>query len=380
MAFRQAGHSFSESAGSAEIDGTTGKLPKFTGAHVIGDSSMSEDSTAITLTKRALFTGTSADAHGTVYVSGQSATQTKQIWIEGSDALHTAFEALNVVLRQTGTFDTTGSAATAGCIDLAVTSTRAAGAPLLTNTAINIACSGGDVNEAIHIVSGDISAASSTSVFGATTATSLSSGGGTFVVASDGTVTLGSKVGSFKVPGGSGANPQIELGTNLNDAFQINTKNTVAANTFAGIQIGGDTTVQSGVRPALLLYRGAGGIGASVEGGIAIAAGSGFPFVGMAANDLGVFHEGGGDLYLGADNSTFVAALKIKSSDNSVRALNGPLGVGGTAGPTWSAGTGTPEGAVTAPVGSLFSRTNGGAGTSFYVKESGSGNTGWVAK
>lgn len=43
-------------------------------------------------------------------------------------------------------------------------------------------------------------------------------------------------------------------------------------------------------------------------------------------------------------------------------------------------GTGTPEAAVTAPVGSLFLRTDGGASTSLYVKESGSGNTGWVAK
>lgn len=49
-------------------------------------------------------------------------------------------------------------------------------------------------------------------------------------------------------------------------------------------------------------------------------------------------------------------------------------------GPTWTQGTGTPEGAVTAPVGSLFSRTDGGAGTSLYVKESGAGNTGWVGK
>lgn len=43
-------------------------------------------------------------------------------------------------------------------------------------------------------------------------------------------------------------------------------------------------------------------------------------------------------------------------------------------------GTGTPEAAVTAPVGSLFLRTDGGAGTTLYVKESGTGNTGWVAK
>lgn len=44
------------------------------------------------------------------------------------------------------------------------------------------------------------------------------------------------------------------------------------------------------------------------------------------------------------------------------------------------AGSGSPEGAVTAPVGATYHNTTGGAGTSFYVKESGTGNTGWVAK
>jgi hypothetical protein len=43
-------------------------------------------------------------------------------------------------------------------------------------------------------------------------------------------------------------------------------------------------------------------------------------------------------------------------------------------------GTGSPEGAVTATVGSLYIRTDGGAGTTFCVKESGTGNTGWVCK
>ncbi|HVL65729.1 MAG TPA: hypothetical protein VM364_00575 [Vicinamibacterales bacterium] len=44
-------------------------------------------------------------------------------------------------------------------------------------------------------------------------------------------------------------------------------------------------------------------------------------------------------------------------------------------------GSGSPEGAVTAPVGAIYHRTDGGAGTSLYVKESGTGtNTGWVAK
>lgn len=43
-------------------------------------------------------------------------------------------------------------------------------------------------------------------------------------------------------------------------------------------------------------------------------------------------------------------------------------------------GTGSPEGVVTAVVGRLYLRTDGGVGTTLYVKESGSGNTGWAAK
>ena len=42
--------------------------------------------------------------------------------------------------------------------------------------------------------------------------------------------------------------------------------------------------------------------------------------------------------------------------------------------------TGTPEGVVVAPIGKMFLRTDGGASTTFYVKESGTSNTGWVAK
>lgn len=43
-------------------------------------------------------------------------------------------------------------------------------------------------------------------------------------------------------------------------------------------------------------------------------------------------------------------------------------------------GAGTPEGSVTGVVGDIYQRTDGGAGTCLYVKESGTGNTGWVAK
>ena len=42
-------------------------------------------------------------------------------------------------------------------------------------------------------------------------------------------------------------------------------------------------------------------------------------------------------------------------------------------------GSGSPEGAVTAPVGATYRRDDGGAGTTLYTKESGTGNTGWAA-
>jgi len=43
-------------------------------------------------------------------------------------------------------------------------------------------------------------------------------------------------------------------------------------------------------------------------------------------------------------------------------------------------GSGSPEGVVTANIGSIYHRLDGGANTSLYVKESGTGNTGWVGK
>jgi hypothetical protein len=43
-------------------------------------------------------------------------------------------------------------------------------------------------------------------------------------------------------------------------------------------------------------------------------------------------------------------------------------------------GSGSPEGVVAAQAGSLYCNTAGGVGTTLYVKQSGSGNTGWVGK
>lgn len=45
----------------------------------------------------------------------------------------------------------------------------------------------------------------------------------------------------------------------------------------------------------------------------------------------------------------------------------------------WLVGTGSPEGAVVAPIGSIYSRSDGGTDTALLRKETGTGNTGWVA-
>lgn len=59
------------------------------------------------------------------------------------------------------------------------------------------------------------------------------------------------------------------------------------------------------------------------------------------------------------------------NADHAVPAAGFALGDGG---PTLSAGSDDPEGNVTAPAGSVYLRTTG----VFYVKASGSGDTGWV--
>jgi hypothetical protein len=79
-------------------------------------------------------------------------------------------------------------------------------------------------------------------------------------------------------------------------------------------------------------------------------------------------------------------ALRVETT-NDVKVSVGNLVIGTSGkgislpgGITWTSGSGSPEGVVTAPVGSLYSRSDGGALTSLYVKQSGSGNTGWVGK
>lgn len=67
---------------------------------------------------------------------------------------------------------------------------------------------------------------------------------------------------------------------------------------------------------------------------------------------------------------------------NTLLSFDGPNGIiyygaAGTTTVSMRTGAGSPEGVVTAPVGSFYLRTDGGIATSVYVKETGAGNTGW---
>jgi len=79
--------------------------------------------------------------------------------------------------------------------------------------------------------------------------------------------------------------------------------------------------------------------------------------------------------YPGADNVTNIGSSALRIANTFSKNL-----LPGAGSATWTSGSGTPEGVLVAAIGSLYTRTDGGAGTTLYVKESGAGNTGWIAK
>ncbi len=74
------------------------------------------------------------------------------------------------------------------------------------------------------------------------------------------------------------------------------------------------------------------------------------------------------------------ATYDIGAPGNRIKNIYMSGGIVLGSGITWTSGSGSPEAVVTAPIGSLYSNTAGGATTTLYVKTSGAGNTGWTAK
>jgi len=103
--------------------------------------------------------------------------------------------------------------------------------------------------------------------------------------------------------------------------------------------------------------------------------------------------NGGADLFFAGTSAYRVRSTDFYATVDAVKELGRSAfrwlrvwakefrpGTAGANAPIWTSGIGSPEGVLTARVGSLYTREDGAAVTTLYVKESGTGNTGWVAK
>ena len=75
------------------------------------------------------------------------------------------------------------------------------------------------------------------------------------------------------------------------------------------------------------------------------------------------------------DGPPDILASKLNKIETGIAEAHEKLQIDG---PKIYSGSGSPEGVVTAVIGSLYSRTDGG-GVALYAKQTGTGNTGWFA-
>ena len=160
----------------------------------------------------------------------------------------------------------------------------------------------------------------------------------------------------YVMPGGAGTvlGGTVYLSGNLQTA--------ISSDADRNVQIGND-----GSAPSASILSAGDGTGTNATGGDAIVeAGNGTGTGGSGSVIVRTASAGSS----GSSANTMTERFKIDKDgivtlNNAVKLL---------------ASSGSPEGAITAPIGSLYLRTDGGSGTTLYVKESGTGNTGWVGK
>lgn len=175
--------------------------------------------------------------------------------------------------------------------------------------------------------------------------------------------------------GGTGAGGYIRFSTSDVTAGSTDVNSTATRWEIAGtgvLQPGGDNLYNIGtaaLRPGSMFLATSVRIGSNVASSGAIRLGNASIIAARnAANsaDIQIAQVTAGDVVVLGSGQTFVQVPGLRFGSVST--------------PSILTGTGTPEGAVSARIGSIFMRQDGGAGTSIYVKESGTGTTGWVAK
>ncbi|NBW08429.1 MAG: hypothetical protein EBR82_10410 [Caulobacteraceae bacterium] len=118
---------------------------------------------------------------------------------------------------------------------------------------------------------------------------------------------------------------------------------------------------------------------ATFAAAVKLAAGNalGFGSTGGANGFAQYYNSTDDKLYLYNSNGGATLVATERTTGNTK--FTGTVAVQGTAAQIYS-GTGSPEGVVTASPGSLYLNVSGGNNTTLYVKQSGTGNTGWNAK
>lgn len=105
------------------------------------------------------------------------------------------------------------------------------------------------------------------------------------------------------------------------------------------------------------------------------ASGSGYDLNITGGDSTASFPAAGGDLVLSGGSGALGGADGVVRIASDLELAQDLTFIGGGGLLT---GTGSPEGAVTATVGTLYERTDGSFGNTHYAKQSGAGNTGWV--
>jgi hypothetical protein len=239
-----------------------------------------------------------------------------------------------------------------------------------------------------------------------------------FVLSTPDPITLGTTALTFSLFSGGGVSvvgtanritvtgPQIDIAANYAGQTSITTLGTVTSGTWNGTPVPvayGGTGATTAAQARINLGIGTGSVD-SVDGrtgavvlsdlyvdtaGDNMTGNLGFGVPSPTAKvELAAATTAAGGISFGGDVTLYRSAANVLRTDDdfqsaarieaSLSATTGGFRQGAS-GPVWVAGSGTPEGVVTAPIGSLFSRTNGAANTAIYKKETGTGNTGWTA-
>lgn len=321
---------------------TANALPKGSGGNLV-DSAITDNGTTIAFADRKLTdTYTGSGTLAALSMTGTGLTANGIVMDVSSSA----------------TYDTSGGALSATGMQFILFGTKSAGAAAFTQTAATYSATGADTNIALRTNSG-------ANLLNATdSATSIGYASGAapsthkLGVKGDATATV---IGAVNTSTAQGSH------TGISSALS-GTCAAAGARTATGFSSAVTVTRASGAADVTNLAGTFTSSGAQIN--IALRTVDGSNYLNSTSGSTGIGYAS-------------AAALPATLSVTGTFAVTGAatfastVQVSGTTA-TISSGTGTPEGVVTAPVGSIFLRTDNA--NSFYVKQTGAGNTGWVLK